>query len=78
MYFNLDEQRLGQNLGLDISSDLAELKLDCGGLPFISSNSDEQRNGPYLRLDISSYLDDLKLDGGGFPYISTSPPIVMS
>ena len=52
--------------GLDISSDLAELKLDCGGLPFISSNSDEQRNGPYLRLDISSYLDDLKLDGGGF------------
>ena len=63
--------------GIDIS-DLDELMLDGGGLPYIFFNSDEQRIGQNLYLDISSDLDEFELDGGGLPYISTSPPIWMS
>ena len=36
MSFNSDEKRIGQNLGLDISSDLDAFELDGGGFPYIS------------------------------------------
>ena len=78
MSSNSDEQRIGQNLGLDISSDLDAFERDGGGLPYMSFNSDEKRIGQNLGLDISSDLDAFQLDGGGFPYISTSSLIVVS